>query len=51
MLVTLQKGSFPEYPVGPVVRTHRFHCHGLGSIPGWGTKIPQATQRNQVKNE
>ena len=31
-----------EFPGGPVVRTRRFHCHGLGSIPGWGTKIPQA---------
>ena len=22
-----------------MVRTQRFHCRGLGSIPGWGTKI------------
>ena len=24
---------------GPVVRTLCFHCRGMGSIPGWGTKI------------
>ena len=27
---------------GPGVRTQCFHCHGLSSIPGWGTKILQA---------
>ena len=32
-----------EFPGGPVVRTQYFHCCGLGSIPGWETKIPQAT--------
>ena len=26
----------------PLVRIWSFHCCGLGSIPGWGTKIPQA---------
>ena len=26
---------------GPVVRTCTFTAKGLGSIPGWGTKIPQ----------
>ena len=35
---------FREFPGGPVVRTRCFHCHGPGSIPGWGTKILQATQ-------
>ena len=34
---------YREFPGSPVVRTLRCHCHGLGSIPGWGTKIPQAT--------
>ena len=29
-----------DFPGRPVVRTLRFHC--LGSIPGRGTKIPQA---------
>ena len=26
------------------------NAEGPGSIPGWGTKIPQATQRSQKKN-
>ena len=29
-----------ELPSGSVVRTQHFHCPGLGSIPGGGTKIP-----------
>ena len=32
-----------------MVRTRHFHCQGLGSIPGQGTKIPQATQLSQKK--
>ena len=31
-----------EFPGGPVVRTWRFYCGDPGSIPGWGTKMPQA---------
>ena len=36
-----------EFPGSPVVRTCCFHCGGLGSIPGQGTKIPQATRHGQ----
>ena len=36
------KSDAREFPGGPVVRTWNFHCRGLGSIPAWGTKIPQA---------
>ena len=36
-----------EFPGAPVVRTWRFHCCGPGSIPGWGTNIPQAAQSGQ----
>ena len=36
---------------GPVVRTQHFHCQGLGSIPGQGTKIPQASQCGQKKKK
>ena len=39
--------SSREFPGGPVVRTQHFHCCDTGSIPGQGTKIPQATQHNQ----
>ena len=31
-----------EFPNGPVVRTPTFTAKGWGSIPGPGTKIPQA---------
>ena len=30
-----------------VVNTQCFHCMGLHSNPGWGTKIPQAMWHNQ----
>ena len=40
-----------EFPGGPVVRTQHFHCPGLGSIPGWGTKIPQAAWQSQKKKK
>ena len=45
------KVYFGEFPGSPVVRTQRFHCHGLGSIPGWGTKIPEAAQNGQKKKK
>ena len=35
-----------EFPGGPVVRTPK----GVGSIPGWGTKIPKAAQCGQKKS-
>ena len=38
-----------EFPGGPVIRTLHFHCQGLCSIPGQGTKIPQATQPKTKK--
>ena len=34
-----------------MVRSRRFHCWGLGLIPGWGTKIPQAMWHGQRKKE
>ena len=38
-----------ELPGGPAVRTWCFHCHGPGSIPGQGTKIPEAVWYGQKK--
>ena len=35
--------SLWEFPDGLVVRILGFHCRSLGSIPGWGTEIPQAS--------
>ena len=40
----LHKITLWEFPGGAVIRTQRFHCCGPGSVPGWGTKIPQALQ-------
>ena len=34
-----------------MVRTPGFHCHGPGSIPGWGTEIPQAMSMAKKKKE
>ena len=42
MEASFKNGYVREFPSGSVVRTQRFHCQGLGSIPGQGTKIPQA---------
>ena len=36
-----------EFPGGLVVMILGFHCHGLGSVPRWGTEIPQAVQHSQ----
>ena len=38
-----------EFPGGSVVRTPRFHCHGWGSIPGWGTQIPPIVRPSKKK--
>ena len=40
-----------EFPEGPVVRTWHFNCCGPGSIPDWGTKIPQVKGMEKKKNE
>ena len=39
-----------DFPGGSVVRTPCFQCWdagGVGSIPGWGTKITHAAQHGQ----
>ena len=48
------KGMSREFPGCPVVGTPRSHCRGLGfdprgSIPGRGTKIPQAMRCGQKR--
>ena len=48
---TFLKIAFGEFPGGLVVRILGFHCHGLGSIPGQGTEIPQATWCGQKKRK
>ena len=32
-----------DFSGGPVVKTPCFQCRGMGSILGWGTKIPHVT--------
>ena len=34
-----------------MVRIPGFHCRGLGSIPGWGTEIPLASQCGPKKTK
>ena len=41
---------FQEFPGGLVVRTWCFHCCGLGSVPGLGTKILQALAAAAAKS-
>lgn len=38
-----------EFPGRPGVSTCCFGCHGLGSVPAWGSKILQAAWHNQIK--
>ena len=33
------------------LRLHTSNAEGVGSIPGWGTKIPHATQWGQKKKK
>ena len=47
----LKKQQTREFPGGPVVRTPAFTAKSVGSIPGWGTKTPQATRRGQKQNK
>ena len=37
------------FPGGPVVKTSPSSAGGAGSIPGWGTKIPHASQPKKQK--
>lgn len=38
-----------EFSGGPGVRTWCVHCHGLGLIPGQGTKIPTSSVAKKKK--
>ena len=33
-----------DFPGGPVVKTLSSNAGGMGSIPGWGAKIPHASR-------
>ena len=44
--------SYWEFSDSPVLRTPCFHCRGIGSVSGWGTKIPirRGTAKKEKKN-
>ena len=42
---------FGEFPGGPVVKTPCSNAGGMGSIPGWGTKIPYAAPYGKKKQQ
>ena len=44
----LKEGDFPG---GPVVKTLGFHCRGISSIPGRGTKTPHAVWPKKKKKD
>ena len=46
-----RKREFPDGPVVQWFRTWCFHCCGLGSIPGWATKILQAVWHSWKKRK
>ena len=48
---TIKKSKRWEFPGNPVVRTWHLQCHGLDSIPGPGTKIPQAMGPKKKKHQ
>ena len=50
LVVSRRKGACGN-SMFTVVRTQHFHFRDLGSIPGWGTKIPQAMSCDQKKKE
>ena len=47
--LVLSQEATGDFPGGPVVQTPSFHCWGLGSIPDWGPRIPQATHHGEKK--
>jgi len=51
MKTVFEKSHPGEFPSNPVARTQCFHCHGQGSIPGQGTKIPQAVRCGPPKRK
>ena len=39
-----------DFPPGPVVKTSPSNAGGVGSIPGWGAKIPMPQGKKQNIN-
>ena len=47
-LQRLERGPRKDFPGNTVVKTLPFNAGGVGSIPGWGTKIPCVTRHGQI---
>ena len=45
--IILKKLRFNEFPADPGTRICTFTAEGPGSIPGWGTKIPQLSRHEE----
>ena len=43
--------TYKEFSGGPLIRSLHFHCHGLGLIPGQGSKIPQPKKKKKERKE
>ena len=46
-----RKQIWRESSGGPMIRTQGFHSSILGSIPDWGSKIPQAAVPSKIKEK
>ena len=42
IVVKFKNGAERDFPSGPMVKNTSSNAGDLGSIPGWGTKIPHA---------
>ena len=40
---------FKDFSGSPVVKTPHSQCSGIGSIPGWGSKMPQEQPKFKKK--
>ena len=40
---------FKDFSGSPVVKTPHSQCSGIGSIPGWGSKMPQEQPKLKKK--
>ena len=45
------KTGIRDFPGGPVVKAPPSKAQGVGSIPGWGTKIPHASRVKNPKHK
>ena len=39
----VKQSLFRNFPGGPLVKNLRCNAEDMGSVPGWGTKIPYAS--------